>query len=140
MVSQKNLNIDNFLYFCSAQNLPKIAQAKKIVQNTGFLGRSAQSWQPWFFCKLQRHRHFSELSKKSLTTRPKKTGLWFKIHSKKNFFEKKFQRINYWTVFNAVQCGKSPKMCKKCKNQKSETSGTKDNLENMQFTIFNLQI
>ena len=35
------------------------------------------------FCKLHRRRHFSELSKKVLTTRPKKAGLRFLIYSNK---------------------------------------------------------
>ena len=35
------------------------------------------------FCKLLRRRHFSELSKKGLITRTKKTGLKFLIYSMK---------------------------------------------------------
>ena len=45
------------------------------------------------------------MTKKGLTTRPKKTGLRFLIYSRRIFFSKKnFQEINYRTVLNAVHC------------------------------------
>ena len=63
---------------------------KKIEKNNNagnqFLGINAHEnmiFTKIFFCKLQRRRHFSELSKKGLTTLPKKTGLRFLIYFKK---------------------------------------------------------
>ena len=69
--------------------------SKKIEKNNNagneFLGINTHEnmiFRLKFFCKLQRRRHFSELSKKGLTTRPKKTGLRFLIYYKKKKFLK----------------------------------------------------
>ena len=73
-----------------------IFERKKIVKNNNaeneFLWINTHHnmiFRKQIFCKLQRRHHFSELSKKSLTIRPKKTGLRFLIYSKKIIFWKK---------------------------------------------------